>query len=217
MPAADDLRAMSLALALARSQQGRTAPNPSVGCVLVKDGHIVATGATQDGGRPHAERVALEAAGEAARGCTAYVTLEPCAHHGQTPPCADALVDAGISRVVVACQDDYAEVAGKGLAILKDAGMAVELGLMGDTALALYAGFFHRLKTGRPLVYADRRRRGYDAELDVDDGAMIERRLFELGQAGKNRVRVEPDTPLAETLLQAGLARIPHDSGHTQY
>ncbi len=217
MPGVDDLRWMGLALAMARSQQGQTAPNPSVGCVLVKQGRLLATGATQDGGRPHAERVALDAAGAAASGSTAYVTLEPCAHHGQTPPCAEGLVEAGIARVVIACRDEYAEVAGKGIAILEKAGIAVELGLMGDTAHELYAGFFHRLKTGRPLVYVDRRRRGYDAELDLDDGAMIERRLFELGQAGKNRVRVEPDTPLAEDLLRQGLARIPHDEGHTQY
>ena len=217
MTAVDDLRWMGLALAMARSQQGQTAPNPSVGCVLVKGGKLIATGATQDGGRPHAERVALDAAGSVATGATAYVTLEPCAHHGQTPPCAEGLVEAGIARVVIACRDEYAEVAGKGIAILEAAGIAVELGLMGETALALYAGFFHRLKTGRPLVYADRPRRGYDAVLDPDDGALIERRLFELGQAGKNRVRVDPDTPLAEDLLQQGLARIPHDRRHTQY
>ncbi|WP_203293914.1 bifunctional diaminohydroxyphosphoribosylaminopyrimidine deaminase/5-amino-6-(5-phosphoribosylamino)uracil reductase RibD [Maricaulis parjimensis] len=217
MGATDDLRWMSLALSLARSQQGRTAPNPSVGCALVKEGHLIALGATQDGGRPHAERVALDAAGDAARGATAYVTLEPCAHYGQTPPCAKGLIDAGVSRVVIACRDEFAEVAGRGIAMLEEADIPVELGLFQTEAEALYEGFFHRLQTGRPLVYVDRARRGYDAELDPDDGALVERRLFELGQAGKNRVRVEPETPLAEALLEQGLARIPHDSRHTQY
>tara|TARA_Y100000052_G_scaffold24980_1_gene28044 strand:+ start:374 stop:1027 length:654 start_codon:yes stop_codon:yes gene_type:complete len=217
MDRTDDLRWMSLAVALARSQQGRTAPNPSVGCVLVRDGHLIATGATQDGGRPHAERVALDAARDAARSATAYVTLEPCAHYGQTPPCAEGLVEAGVSRVVVACQDEYAEVSGRGLAILEAAGITVELGLMQTEANALYAGFFHRLKTGLPMVYVDRPRRGYDATLDPDDGALIDRRLTELGRAGRNRVRVEPDTPLAEDLLQSGRARIPHDTENTAY
>ena len=193
----DDARYMDLALALARSQQGRTAPNPAVGCVLVANGRILATGATRDGGRPHAERVALENAGAAARTATAYVTLEPCAHHGQTPPCADALIDAGVQRVVVACQDRFPLVAGQGIARLESAGIQVETGLRGDDAGRLYAGFFSRIESGRPEVRIDARTIGYDATLaaTTPDEADIE--LLALGEAGLNRVRIAPGNPLA--------------------
>ena len=198
MSARDDALYMDLALALARAQQGHTAPNPAVGCVLVKHGVILATGATQEGGRPHAERVALDAAGAAAHGATAYVTLEPCAHHGQTPPCADGLVEAGIARVVIACLDPFPQVDGRGLARLEAAGVAVECGLREADARAHHAGFFTRLATDRPLVFVDARKRGYDATLSATtlDAARLE--LDALGSAGKNRVRIAPDHPLAQ-------------------
>ncbi|WP_373296504.1 bifunctional diaminohydroxyphosphoribosylaminopyrimidine deaminase/5-amino-6-(5-phosphoribosylamino)uracil reductase RibD [Tateyamaria omphalii] len=152
MSEAEDIRFMSLALSLGRRGMGRTAPNPAVGCVVVKDGRIVGRGWTQPGGRPHAEPVALGQAGDAARGATAYVTLEPCAHHGQTPPCANALVDAGISRVVIATQDSDARVDGAGIAILRKAGVDVTMGICEAKAQADHVGFFLRTEQGRPFV-----------------------------------------------------------------
>lgn len=143
---------MSLALSLGRRGQGRTAPNPAVGCVIVQAGRIVGRGWTQNGGRPHAETEALRQAGSLARGATAYVTLEPCAHHGRTPPCADALVQAGIGRAVVATQDSDARVNGAGLAILRNAGIAVSTGVCEAEAQADHAGFFLRTEQGRPFV-----------------------------------------------------------------
>jgi len=147
-----DAEHMRAALALAGRGLGNTWPNPAVGCVLVKDGRVVGRGWTQPGGRPHAEVVALERAGEAARGATAYVTLEPCSHHGRTPPCCDALIRAGVSRVVAALRDPDARVDGRGLRRLREAGVAVEEGLMGAEAAALNAGFLARIAQGRPLV-----------------------------------------------------------------
>lgn len=152
MTAAHDRDHMSAALALARRGLGQVAPNPAVGCVLVKEGRVVGRGWTQPGGRPHAETEALTRAGEAARGATAYVSLEPCAHHGRTPPCAEALAAAGIARCVVACRDPDPRVSGRGIKILEAAGIAVECGLLEDEALALNAGFLSRIEQGRPLV-----------------------------------------------------------------
>ncbi len=147
-----DTRFMTLALALGRRGMGQVWPNPAVGCVIVRDGVIVGRGWTQTGGRPHAEQVALDQAGDAARGAVAYVTLEPCAHTGRTPPCADALIAAGLSRVVVATGDPDPRVAGQGIARLQQAGIAVEVGLMRRTADKDHAGFFRRILQGRPLV-----------------------------------------------------------------
>lgn len=143
---------MSLALSLGRRGLGKTAPNPAVGCVVVKEGRVVGRGWTQPGGRPHAEPVALGQAGHAAQGATVYVTLEPCAHHGQTPPCADALVNAGVARVVIATQDSDARVDGAGIAILRDAGVDVTIGTCEAQAQADHVGFFLRTEQGRPFV-----------------------------------------------------------------
>ncbi|MGR3500569.1 MAG: bifunctional diaminohydroxyphosphoribosylaminopyrimidine deaminase/5-amino-6-(5-phosphoribosylamino)uracil reductase RibD [Limimaricola soesokkakensis] len=143
---------MALALSLGRRGLGRVWPNPNVGCVIVRDGRILGRGRTADGGRPHAETQALAQAGTAARGATAYVTLEPCAHHGQTPPCADALVAAGVARVVIAAQDPDPRVAGRGIERLRAAGIAVETGLMEDEARGDLAGFLSRVERGRPFV-----------------------------------------------------------------
>jgi diaminohydroxyphosphoribosylaminopyrimidine deaminase/5-amino-6-(5-phosphoribosylamino)uracil reductase len=148
----DDLAAMRAALALARRGLGRTWPNPSVGCVLVNDGRVVGRGWTQPGGRPHGETEALERAGAAARGATAYVSLEPCCHWGRTPPCTDALIAAGVRRVVIAIEDPDARVAGAGIARLRAAGIAVELGLCAAEAEEINAGFLMRVRRGRPLV-----------------------------------------------------------------
>jgi diaminohydroxyphosphoribosylaminopyrimidine deaminase / 5-amino-6-(5-phosphoribosylamino)uracil reductase len=150
---AADLEHMRAALLLAERGLGRVWPNPAVGCVIVdRAGHVVGRGWTQPGGRPHAETEALEMAGDEAHGATAYVTLEPCSHHGKTPPCADALIAAGINRCVVALQDPYPEVNGRGLRWLQDAGVAVELGLLGEEAADLNGGFLTHVATGRPMV-----------------------------------------------------------------
>ncbi|HYL60478.1 MAG TPA: bifunctional diaminohydroxyphosphoribosylaminopyrimidine deaminase/5-amino-6-(5-phosphoribosylamino)uracil reductase RibD, partial [Candidatus Acidoferrales bacterium] len=127
-----DRRFMRKALSLAESRLGRTSPNPVVGCVLVRGAKVVARGVTGDGGRPHAETVAIAKAGRRARGTTAYVTFEPCAHFGQTPPCARARVEAGVKRVVVGCVDPDPRVRGRGIAILKRAGIAVTMGVLAD-------------------------------------------------------------------------------------
>ena len=143
---------MRAALGLARRGLGNVWPNPAVGCVVVKDGRVVGRGWTQPGGRPHAETEALARAGALATGATAYVTLEPCAHFGRTPPCADALIAAGLARVVVALQDPDPRVAGAGMARLRQAGIAVETGICEAEAAEVNAGFLQRLSNGRPLV-----------------------------------------------------------------
>jgi diaminohydroxyphosphoribosylaminopyrimidine deaminase / 5-amino-6-(5-phosphoribosylamino)uracil reductase len=147
-----DRRYMQLALTLGRRGLGRTWPNPAVGAVVVKDGVIVGRGWTQPGGRPHAEPEALRRAGEAARGATLYVTLEPCSHFGKSPPCADAIIAADISRVVAAIEDPNPEVAGKGHAKLRAAGITVDVGLFAEEAARDHAGHFRRVRDGRPHV-----------------------------------------------------------------
>jgi len=149
---AADQRFMQLALALGRRGLGRTWPNPAVGAVVVKDGVIVGRGWTQPGGRPHAEPEALGRAGEAARGATLYVTLEPCSHFGKSPPCADAIVAAGIARVVSAIEDPNPEVAGQGHARLRAAGITVDIGLGAAEAARDHAGHFRRVRDQRPHV-----------------------------------------------------------------
>ena len=143
---------MRSALALARRGLGNTWPNPSVGCVVVKDDRVVGRAVTAPGGRPHAEPVALEMAGAAARGATAYVTLEPCCHWGRTPPCTDAMIAAGVARVVIATRDPDSRVDGEGIAKLRAAGITVEEGVMRDEANEIAAGFRLRVRYGRPLV-----------------------------------------------------------------
>lgn len=143
---------MAHALRLAARGLGNTWPNPAVGCVLVKDGMIVGRGWTQPGGRPHAEVRALQQAGEAAHGAVAYVTLEPCAHHGHTPPCAEALIAARVSRVVTALTDPDPRVSGKGHAMLRAAGIEVTEDVLSAQAAALNAGFLKRVTQGLPFV-----------------------------------------------------------------
>ncbi|WOI35080.1 bifunctional diaminohydroxyphosphoribosylaminopyrimidine deaminase/5-amino-6-(5-phosphoribosylamino)uracil reductase RibD [Tritonibacter scottomollicae] len=147
-----DHRFMGLALSLGRRGQGRTWPNPAVGCVIVKDGRVVGRGWTQPGGRPHAEAMALAQAGEGARGATAYVSLEPCSHHGKTPPCAQALIDAGIARVVAAIEDSDPRVSGQGFEMLRAAGVTVTSGIRADEAGFDHEGFFLKTEQGRPFV-----------------------------------------------------------------
>lgn len=146
----DDLRFMRRAIELARRGLGRTWPNPTVGCVIVKDGQVIGAACTADGGRPHAETQALQ--GIDAKGATAYVTLEPCAHVGQTPACAEELAKAGVSRVLIACTDPDPRTNGQGIALLKAAGIEVQTGLFSAEAEEINAGFIRRVRHGLPWL-----------------------------------------------------------------
>lgn len=209
---------MERALGLAREVRGHVWPNPPVGCVIVKDSHVVGEAATHPGGRPHAERKAIDLAGHSAMGATLYVTLEPCCHWGKTPPCADAIIDAGISRVVCAIQDPDPRVNGGGFAKLRQAGINVDVGLCRDDAQAVMSGFFHRVRTGMPqLVKAaaasGKVPDGTDAVLRTTDGGrMLTTRtstqdcpyvatddvLRWLGDMGLTTVAVPPDDPVSD-------------------
>jgi len=180
-----DRRFMELALALGRRGLGRTWPNPAVGAVVVKDGVIVGRGWTQQGGRPHAEPEALRRAGAAARGATLYVTLEPCSHVGKSPPCADAIIAAGIARVVAAIEDPNPEVAGQGEAKLRAAGIAVETGLLAAEAAHDHAGHFRRVHDRRPHVILK-------LAVSADDriGAAGRKPLAITGEAARTRVHL---------------------------
>lgn len=147
-----DVWHMTSALNLARQGLGRTWPNPSVGCVIVKEGHIVGRARTADGGRPHAETIALDMAGERANGATVYVSLEPCAHEGQTGPCAQALIEAQVKKVVVAIEDSDPRVNAKGIEMLRDAGIEVVVGILDEKAKEMNKGFFLRHTEERPLI-----------------------------------------------------------------
>lgn len=147
---ADDARYMQLALSLGRRGLGNTWPNPAVGAVIVKDGVIVGRGWTQPGGRPHAEVVALNQAKRQAKGATLYATLEPCSHTGKSPPCADAIIKAGVARVVSAIEDPNPEVAGQGHARLRDKGIIVDVGLFAEEARRAHAGHITRIQKSRP-------------------------------------------------------------------
>jgi diaminohydroxyphosphoribosylaminopyrimidine deaminase/5-amino-6-(5-phosphoribosylamino)uracil reductase len=145
---------MGLALSQARLAWGIAKPNPAVGCVLVRDGKVIALGHTQEVGGLHAEVMALRAAGELAKGATAYVTLEPCAHQGRTPPCSQGLIDAGVAQVVYGCQDPNPLVAGQGLQQLREAGVVVTGPVMEAECVAMNPGFMHKMATGKPYVFA---------------------------------------------------------------
>ena len=149
-----DIAYMKRALSLARKGIGKTAPNPAVGCVIVRDGAIVGEGWHKKAGTPHAEVHALAMAGAAAKGADVYVTLEPCCHHGKTPPCCDALIAAGVRRVVAGMVDPFLQVAGQGLQKLRQAGIRVEVGLLEEQCQALNKGFIKAVTTGMPyLIY----------------------------------------------------------------
>jgi diaminohydroxyphosphoribosylaminopyrimidine deaminase / 5-amino-6-(5-phosphoribosylamino)uracil reductase len=182
---AADQRFMQLALALGKRGQGRTWPNPAVGAVVVNDGVIVGRGWTQPGGRPHAEPEALGRAGEAARGATLYVTLEPCSHFGRSPPCADAVIAAGIARVVSAIEDPNPEVAGQGHAKLRAAGIVVDIGLCAKQATHDHAGHFRRIRDKRPHVILK-------LAVSSDDkmGAAGRKPIAITGEAAKARVHL---------------------------
>jgi diaminohydroxyphosphoribosylaminopyrimidine deaminase/5-amino-6-(5-phosphoribosylamino)uracil reductase len=182
---AADERFMQLALTLGRRGQGRTWPNPAVGAVVVRDGIIVGRGWTQAGGRPHAEPEALRRAGDAARGATLYVTLEPCSHVGKSPPCADAVVAAGIARVVSAIEDPNPDVAGQGHAKLRAAGISVDIGLGALEAARDHAGHFRRVRDKRPHVILK-----LALSSDGKIGAAGRKPLAISGEAAKARVHL---------------------------
>ncbi len=182
---ADDHRFMTVALALGRRGLGRTWPNPAVGAVIVKNGEIIARGWTQPGGRPHAEIEALRRAGTLARGATLYVTLEPCSHHGKSPPCADAVIASGITRVVSAMEDPNPEVSGAGHARLREAGIAVEVGVEAAAAKRDHAGHMRRMRDGRPHVMLK-----LAISADGKVAGAGGRRLAITGEAVRNRVHL---------------------------
>ncbi|EUB94999.1 riboflavin biosynthesis protein RibD [Rhizobium sp. CF080] len=191
--AAEDRWFMASALRLSRLHTGQTGTNPSVGCVIVRDGEIVGSAVTAPGGRPHAETQALEIAGEKARGSTVYVTLEPCSHYGRTPPCANALVEAGVARVVISLTDPDPRVSGRGIAILRDAGIVVETGLMEEEGRRALAAYLTRQTKGRPHV---------TLKLAVSADGMLGRRGEEVSITGAearaevHRLRAEADAIL---------------------
>ncbi|MCA3561310.1 MAG: bifunctional diaminohydroxyphosphoribosylaminopyrimidine deaminase/5-amino-6-(5-phosphoribosylamino)uracil reductase RibD [Aestuariivirga sp.] len=176
---------MDVALRLGRRALGATAENPNVGCVIVRDGRLLGVGWTQPGGRPHAETEALKIAGDKARGATAYVTLEPCAHHGKTGPCAEALATAGIARVVTAIEDPDPRVSGGGHAILQRSGILFESGLKADEARRDMAGFLTRMTKKRPQVVL---KMAFSADGKIAAG--VGRRTAISGQEAKARVHL---------------------------
>jgi len=183
-----DIHYMHQAIALAAAQMGRTWPNPSVGCVLVKDGAIVGEGATGDGGRPHAEEIALEQAGDQARDATAYVTLEPCGERSTgAPSCGQKLAEAGVARVVYACADPSPFASHKGPSRLLDAGVIVDRGLCAEDASVLIEGFVHWLNTGLPLL-SDDKTIPYDAEFERDEAIAFEDDLRAWAARGYRRL-----------------------------
>ena len=199
---------MRAALALARRSLGRTWPNPAVGCVIVKDGEIVSEAATAPGGRPHAEEQAAPAAGDRARGATAYVTMEPCgARSSGRTSCSHFLMDAGVSRVVVAAVDPSPFASGRGVERLKKAGLQVETGLLSPEAAVLYEGYLHRVETGRPMVRISADGAGFDARFAASAKADLTTELKRLGEAGYTRVWVSPGE-LADALAEQGLLTV---------
>ena len=205
MSDADDLAFMGRAIDLALLEMGKTWPNPSVGCVIVKDGQIVAEAATAAGGRPHAEEQAVPAAGEAAVGATAYVTMEPCgARSSGRKSCSHFLAEAGVKRVVVACVDPSPFASGRGVERLRQAGLQVETGLLSERAAVLYEGYLHRLETGRPMVRISEDGEGFDGRFAASPKADLTVELKRLGEAGYTRLWTAPGE-LADALSAQGL------------
>nr|WP_314437864.1 bifunctional diaminohydroxyphosphoribosylaminopyrimidine deaminase/5-amino-6-(5-phosphoribosylamino)uracil reductase RibD [uncultured Brevundimonas sp.] len=196
---------MAQAIELAKGRMGETWPNPAVGCVIVKDGRVIAQAATAPGGRPHAEEQAVPAAGEAVVGATVYVTLEPCgARSSGRKSCAHFLSDAGVSRVVVACLDPSPFAAGRGIERLRAAGLTVETDLMCEEGAVLCEGFLHRLETGRPMVRVSKDGAGFDGRFAASAKADLITELKRLGEAGYTRLWTA-EGELADALRAQGL------------
>jgi diaminohydroxyphosphoribosylaminopyrimidine deaminase / 5-amino-6-(5-phosphoribosylamino)uracil reductase len=202
---APDERFMARAIELARERLGKTAPNPTVGCVIVRDNAIVAEAATGEGGRPHAEETALKIAGKNAEGATAYVSLEPCnIRSSGALSCSQLLVEAGIGRVIVACEDPH-PLGAHGVSRLGAAGVEVMLGVLRNEAQALNCGFFKLVSTGRPWLAIDADAAIYDAEFDLARNETFEAALDRLGREGRTRIFIRAGTPLAAQLKARGL------------
>ncbi|WP_140986757.1 bifunctional diaminohydroxyphosphoribosylaminopyrimidine deaminase/5-amino-6-(5-phosphoribosylamino)uracil reductase RibD [Asticcacaulis tiandongensis] len=197
---------MRRALELAYGQLGRTSPNPAVGCVIVRDGQVIAEAATGDGGRPHAEETALQILGGKAEGATAYVTLEPCGERsGGGCSCSELLVRAGVKRVVFACDDPSPYASHIGTRRLEAAGIVVETGLIHAEAFGLIHGFVHYLNTGRPLVAESVTGEGFDARYEQAPLTEAAEDLKIWGGRGFRRLWVESGSDLAKHLAQQGL------------
>jgi diaminohydroxyphosphoribosylaminopyrimidine deaminase/5-amino-6-(5-phosphoribosylamino)uracil reductase len=201
----DDIRLMRLAIGAAQAVLGETWPNPAVGCVIAKDGVVLAQAATAPGGRPHAEEQALQSLGEGARGATVYITLEPCGRrrNGNTA-CADLLSHAGVARVVIAAENPESYSGGLGLNHLHDHGVPYETGLLADEVAPLYAGFRHRLATGLPLVEEKADGAGFDGMFQAQPGEDLAAALRRLGAAGYTRLWVPVGSDLAFSLKTQG-------------
>ncbi|GAD59761.1 bifunctional diaminohydroxyphosphoribosylaminopyrimidine deaminase/5-amino-6-(5-phosphoribosylamino)uracil reductase RibD [Brevundimonas sp. BAL450] len=205
MSEARDQEFMRRAIGLARDQMGKTWPNPAVACVVVKDGEMVAEAATAPGGRPHAEEQAVPAAGDRAKGATAYVTMEPCgARSSGRTSCAQYLIEAGVERVVIACLDPSPFAAGRGVERVRAKGLEVETGVLSDEAAILYEGYLHRLESGRPMVRISENGDSFDGQFAASAKADLATELKRLGEAGYTRLWTAPG-PLADALREQGL------------
>lgn len=201
-----DEQFMRRAIAVARARLGRTWPNPVVGCVIARGDEVLIETATADGGRPHAEEQALAAIGEAARGATVYVTMEPCGQRStDTPSCSERLALAGVGRVVIAADNPSHLSSGRGLIRLQAAGVPVESGFLAEEAAPLYRAFRHKVSTGLPLVEAAATGEGFDARFEAEPGDDLPNALSRYGRAGYTRLWVEPATDLAKRLKELGL------------
>jgi diaminohydroxyphosphoribosylaminopyrimidine deaminase / 5-amino-6-(5-phosphoribosylamino)uracil reductase len=199
---------MRRALSLARAQLGRVAPNPAVGCVIVRAEQVCGEAATDDGGRPHAEELALREAGEAAAGADIYITLEPCARRSDnSPSCAQRILAARPARVLIACQDPHPQAAGAGLALLRAGGIAIELGMAAAEAEALNIGFFTKVKTGLPFFALSDHGDDFDAEMILKPEESFEAGLKRMGKAGITRVFARHGSASAEAFARACAAR----------
>ncbi|WP_269716518.1 bifunctional diaminohydroxyphosphoribosylaminopyrimidine deaminase/5-amino-6-(5-phosphoribosylamino)uracil reductase RibD [Caulobacter sp. NIBR2454] len=208
-----DIQYMRRAIAVARTNLGKTWPNPVVGCVVADGETVLAEAATGVGGRPHAEEQAIAALGEAARGTTAYVTLEPCgARSSGALSCSEHLVAAGVKRVVIACEDPSPFASGQGSHRLLAAGLTVETGLLADEAFILCAGFVHRLKTGRPLVEAASGPDGYEALFEPGAQEGLAAALARYAALGHTRLWTPEGGEVAARLHSAGLITNPLES-----
>jgi diaminohydroxyphosphoribosylaminopyrimidine deaminase/5-amino-6-(5-phosphoribosylamino)uracil reductase len=204
---------MRRAIAAARIMLGRTWPNPAVGCVIAKDDVVLAEAVTAPGGRPHAEEQALKLAGPKARGATVYVSLEPCGQRTSgVTSCSGWLEEAGVARVVIAADNPEPLSAGRGVARLRAAGVAVETGFLAEEAEPLYRAFRHKLKTGLPLVDTARSGDGFDGDLVLEPGETLEAALERLGRKGYTHLWVAEGSELASELKSHGFLRKNADS-----